>query len=738
MRNLKAIAAVLSLAVALCPAPAAEKTRSWRQISGADFAKGDADRIAVGSDGVLTLAPRIVELFATPDAYLGAIATDSKSNIFVSGGPDARVFRIPADVGGESAGEIFFEADAVDIRALAFDANDNLYAAVSPEAKVYRIAPDGEAGVIYAPDCNYIWAMAFDSQQRLYLATGDKGEIHRIDVDGEGGVYFETGETHVRSLAIDEDDNLIVGTDPGGLLMRIADRGESPAQGFVLYQSPRAEITAIVHGRDGVVYAAGVGDRTPPGRRTTRSAPTVRQAAPPTQNPSAAARQPTSAIQSTRTTPAALLSRVVGGSSIYAIAPDGEPRKIWDSPQAIVYSLGLDAGGRLLAGTGDAGRLMRIDSDTRSTILTTRDSKQITALASSNGRIVAASSNAGTVFAVGPELADEGVFESEVHDATGFSRFGRVEWKGAGDVALYVRSGNLKSPERNWSAWHAAPAPDGGVTGVPGARFVQWKAALRAKNGAAPELRSTTLYYQPKNSAPRVAAVETTPPHYRFPIRPPNARSANITLPPLGANPSGSRPSPTSRPTLQSMAPARGHIGVRWNAEDANKDTLRARLEIQGETESTWILIEEKIEAAHHSWDSTSFADGWYRARVTVSDELSNPGPEALSGSKISEPFLIDNSAPVVTQFAASVADGRLRIAFSAKDAASKIAAAEYSLNGGDWKLLAPVNGLYDASELDFDFDAGPAAAGQHVAAVRVRDSQGNLTAAKTAVVSED
>ncbi len=733
MSKLPAIAAALGFAVAVCPSPAADKTRSWRQTSGADFAKGDAERVAVGSNGVLTLAPRIVELFAAPDTYLGAIATDSKGNIFVSGGPDARIFRLPAD-GGQAESEPFFEADAVDIRALAFDANDNLYAAVSPEARVYRIAPDGEAGVIYDPGCDYIWAMAFDSQQRLYLASGDKGEIHRIDVDGEGGVYFETGETHVRSLSIDEDDNLIVGADPGGLLMRIEDRGEAPPQGFVLYQSPRAEITAIVRGRDGVVYAAGVGDRTQPGRRTTRTAPTVRPA--PTQNPATAARQQTSAIQSARATPAALLSRVVGGSSIYAIAPDGEPRKIWDSPQTIVYALGLDAAGRLVAGTGDAGRLIRIDGDTLSTILTTRDAKQITALASSNGRLIAASSNAGTVFAVGPELADEGVFESEVHDAAGFSRFGRIEWKGAGDVALYVRSGNLKSPARNWSAWRAAPAADGGVTGVPGARFVQWKAVLRAQDGGAPELRSATLYYQPKNSAPRVTAVEATPPHYRFPTRPPNARPANITLPPLGVDPSRSRPSPTGRQSPQPMMPARGHIGVRWNAEDANSDKLQARLEIQGEAETTWLLIEEKIEAAHHSWDSTSFADGWYRARVTVSDELSNPGPEAMSGSKISEPFLIDNSAPVITQFAASNAGGRLRITFSAKDAASKIAAAEYSLNGGDWKLLSPVNGLYDASELDFDFDAGPAAAGRHAAAVRVRDSQGNLAAAKTAVAA--
>ena len=243
-----------------------------------------------------------------------------------------------------------------------------------PAAKVYRIAPDGESRVIYEPGCDYIWALAFDSRQRLYLATGDRGEIHRISTDGAGGPYFETGETHVRSLAIDEDDNLIAGTDPGGLLMRIVDRGAAPPQGFVLYQSPRAEITAIVRGRDGIVYASGVGDRAPAGRRTTRSAPTVRQAPPPTQTPAGAVRQQTSVIQSTRADPR---------------GPARARRRRQQylrhrARRRTAENLGLAANHRLppWAWTpraaswrepGDAGRLMRIDSDTLSTILTTRD-----------------------------------------------------------------------------------------------------------------------------------------------------------------------------------------------------------------------------------------------------------------------------------------------------------------------------------------------------------------------------
>ncbi len=720
---------VLGLALAVCPALLSEKTRTWHQTSGADFEKGTAEGVAISSDGTLSLAPKIAELYESPAAYLGAIATDSKGNVYVSGGPDARVYRIPA---AGDAGELFFEADAVDIRALAFDADDNLYAAVSPEAKVYKVTPDGESEEIYEPGGDYVWAMAFDSQNRLYLATGDKGEIHRISTEGDGSLFFETNETHVRSLLVDGNDDLIVGTDPSGLVMRVSIGDRSEPEGFVLYQSSRAEITAVVRGEDGTIYAAGVGNRTTrPARRTPTPAATPRPAARTAPAGGTTTQQQSTTPAPTRTAPAALLARVIGGSTIYAIAPDGEPREIWSSGQTIVYSLTVDSAGRLLAGTGDKGRLIRVDSAARSTILTTRASKQITALALSGQRIIAATSNIGSVFAVGPELEEEGVFESQIHDASRFSKFGRIEWKGAA-ASVLVRSGNLNSPERNWSDWSAASDANAGVAGIPGARFAQWKAVLRAEGDTAPELRSATLYYQPKNSAPRISAVAATPPNYRFPPRTATARTVNITLRPLGSDTTAGRSSTTRQ--VESMMPAPGHIGVRWKAEDPNSDDLSARLEIQGESETTWIVLEKEITGSHHSWDSTAFADGWYRARATVTDQPSNPGPDAMSDSMTSEPFLIDNSAPTVTQLAASIGNERVRASFTAADIASKIAEAEYSLNGDDWKLLLPTSGLFDSPQAEFEFDAGPAGAGQHVVAVRVRDSQGNVAVTKTTV----
>src|ERR1039457_3714617 len=86
----------------------------------------------------------------------------------------------------------------------------------------------------------YLWALAQDSKGNLYAGGGNGAKLYRIPPDGKGRVFFKSDETHVRSMTIDASDNAIVGTDPGGLVVRVSAAGE----GFVLYQTPKREVTA--------------------------------------------------------------------------------------------------------------------------------------------------------------------------------------------------------------------------------------------------------------------------------------------------------------------------------------------------------------------------------------------------------------------------------------------------------------------------------------------------------------
>ena len=66
-------------------------------------------------------------------------------------------------------------------------------------------------------------------------------------------------------------------------------------------------------------------------------------------------------------------------------------------------------------------------------------------------------------------------------------------------------------------------------------------------------------------------------------------------------------------------------------------------------------------------------------------------------------------------------------------DALNNIAKAEYSLDGGEWKVAAPVTRLSDAQELDYELNLD-AAGGEHTIAVRVEDEYGNQAVEKTVV----
>ena len=708
----------------LCPSfGGAQQTKTWEQTSFADFEKGTADRVSMRSDGVLEPAPRLTDLHEAPESYLWDVVVAPSGAIFAAAGPEAAVLKI--DPLGQAS--TFFETEAIEVHALALDAEGFLYAASSPEAKIHRIAPDGTSTLYYDPQAVYVWDMAFGPDGALYVATGDEGKVHRVTGEGQGEIYFDTGEAHVRSLAFDSQGRLVVGTDPGGLIMRITESGGS-AQGFVLYQTSKKEVTSIAAGADGSIYAAGVGNRISAVPTTTRTVtPTTSTQSSTQQSGSPHTGQTTQPAPQRAPSASTVALRVQGGSEVVRIAPDGEPREMWSDPEAIVYALGFDADDRLLIGTGDKGRLYRLEPNNRYSLVLAAPSNQITAIAAApDDAVVLAASNIGKLHRLGPETEAEGVFESDVFDAELFTHWGALEADSEGSVALALRSGNLDRPARTWSAWSESGE-------APSSRFAQWKATFSSAGDAPPRLDAARLYYRPANRKPRIEALELTPPNFRFPPRRTTVSPRTVTLPALGAG-AGSRRvvRPQQPPQTLTQAPAR--MGLRWSADDVNDDTLLAKVEIQGLGESSWILLEDEIGDSEYDFDSAAFADGRYRLRVTVSDIASNTDAEALEDSRLSEPFLIDNSAPAVAGLSAVREGDALVIRFKASDAASKIERAEYSINGGDWRPALPASGLFDAQELAFDFTAEGTDAAQHVVAVRVFDARDNTAAAKTVV----
>ena len=360
------------------------------------------------------------------------------------------------------------EFDALEIHAIAIDSKDRVYVATAPDGKIYRVSPNGKTEEFNDPKQKYIWSMLCDPAGNLYVATGDQGQVHKVTPDGKGQVFFKTDETHARSMALDHDGNLIVGTDPGGLVIRVSPKGE----GFVLYQMPKREVTAIAIGPKNEIYAAALGSKTAP---PVVVAPSV--ATPPPGAPRLVGQAAPQTIANVVTIP--------GGSVVYRLTAQQAPEKLWTGAQDLVYALALDANGHLLIGSGNKGNLYRVETRSLYSTLVSFPVAQVTGLVpGSDGTLYAATGNVGKVFRVGPGIEPEGTIESDVFDTGGFSLWGRLTAAGdlnGGAIALSARSGNLDRPQQNWSPWSSPlTGPEGGQIAAPSARFIQWKATLKA------------------------------------------------------------------------------------------------------------------------------------------------------------------------------------------------------------------------------------------------------------------
>ena len=755
----------------------ADGTKTCEQSKFDELTKGTATGVAIRSAGGLELAPAFKLLYATPSTYIWAVAADDAGNVYAATGSPARVYRITPD--GKAS--IIFEPQELQVQALAVGPGGVIYAATAPDGKVYKIEqragekaeqpkaegkksekdaakdsakdarkdaskdarkdaakpaldPDWSSSVYFAPGTKYIWDLALDKAGNLYLATGDHGEIYKVTAKAEHTLFFKSDDTHIRVLALDAQGNLIAGTDGSGLVYRISPAGE----GFVLYSAPKKEITALALDREGNIYAAGVGEKKPTGAVPPVSGVTP-IIIPPTNVPVTAAPQ-TPVIN---VTPVPNLmptgpfpfpgGAAMGGSDIYRIATDGSPSRVWTSHEDIVYALAFDAQNRLLAGTGNRGHIFAITALDEFSDLLKTPASQVTGFAKSpGGGLYAASSNLGKVFVLAPGPETEGSYESDVFDAKIFSRWGRVEFRGAGNVELLARSGNVDNPDRNWSPWKKVDLARDAELGAPPARYAQWKAVLRTGN-TKPAVESVTLNYLPKNVAPEIEEVTV------------QVGTRYQPLPKMPASPVSGEGSALPVPHFEAPVSSvhdRDAIGVKWNAHDDNDDELVYSVYYRGDGETRWLLLKDKLTEKAYSFDASLLPDGGYTVKVVASDAPSHSPGEALTAEKISRRFEVDTTPPRIENLTASVESSQnqggaqIHVRFRAEDGFSIIKRAEFSVDAGEWKYVEPVGQLSDARVEDYDFkvalDAGKDAATEHVVVVRVYDKYENMGAAKT------
>lgn len=680
------------------------QVKSFQAQSQAAFLTGTLEGVSVDSLGRIELAPRVERVASLAEPFLLAAAAHPDGWV-VGTGNAGKVLKI------DRKGTVteLFAAPEPEVFAVWADPDGTVYAGTSPRGKVYRISPDKGPGksakgeVFFDPGETYIWALARSSDGGLLVGTGTQGKLFRVDAKGKGEVLYDSDDTHVRTLEPLPGGDALAGTAGEGLILRVSRDGKART----LYDAQGPEVVSLTAGSEGTFYAAVIASEAslvdPVAKDPAAAAPPAGAAKP------AAEGQPQVSVTVEQIEPAPAAGRRTAAtgsprSEVLSISPAGIVESLWSFAEDTVYDL-LWQNGRLWVATGLEGKLYRW-ADQQMILEKDVDERQIVAVLPGDAGPVFATTNATALFRVTAGMERSGTYTSPSLDTEQGARFGTFSWLGdippQGAIRFSFRSGVSAEPDRTWSAWtEPREGREIPLAGLPRGRFVQFRAELRAGDGASPRIYETELSYRQENLSPKIGGLAAlgpgqilvpanfNPSNQVYEPAHPNREGIFTSLTPAGDDEGGGRSK-----VLWKL----GYQTLRWSATDPNQDELVYDLSFRpaasdGAKEGGWLKVVDELKGDHYSFDALSLPDGIYRFRLRASDLPSNDPESVLVAERVSDPVVIDHAPPkrVKTE---KDGDGGLRV--TVQDAASPLREALFSVNAGEWKPVRAADGLLD------------------------------------------
>ena len=721
----------LLVAILVLGAAWAATPQKWTFRSYDEFLRGRFDGVSLTAEGVLSLAPREDKIDGpTEEFYLSFLVT-LDGTTFVGTGHSGRIFRL----GKDGKGELYYQAQEMDVTSLAVDPRGALYAGTSPNGKIYKITGKSQGAVFFDPAEKYIWDMMFDGTGNLLAAVGETGGIYEIGPQGQGRMVFKAEENHILCLRRDRAGNIIAGSGGGGSVYRIAPGGRAQ----ILFETPYEEVRALAVDAEGNVLAAAGGTSKSKKEDLTTSVPVAAGGTEVSVSVSAAApagtAAPAAASAPARTPGAAApVSREPG--ALYRIESDGTARKLWSSADEMIYDLVWNEGDRrILFGTGPKGRLYALDRDEKLSLVLQKNSEQVFRLAPADSRLYVLANNPPQLTVVYPEQRAAGEFLTPVLDARLPASWGRVSWDGTvpqgAVIQVLSRSGNTGEPGPAWSDWSPPyQKADGEAVLSPKGRYLQLKVLLKTTSGrTTPTLAKLNAFYLQSNAAPVITRLDLLGPN-------------EVLLKPIDQDeiiwgqerrmmeaPSGRRDE--VKFSMAKRVERRGFQTVVWDADDENGDALTYAIWIKADGDRDWRLLEDRWSDVLYSFSTTHWPDGIYTLKIAASDAPSNPPGEEKKGEKTSPPFIIDNTPPVIKNLKVEKADGALLVTFQAEDQFSPIKDARVLLRPGEWRVIQPEDGICDSRTESFKVRVPLPPGSDNVLTIQVRDAVGNAAAAR-------
>lgn len=661
--------ALVFVALGLARDASAVGTRTFDLDTLEEFSGGDLHGVAVSSDGAVRTGWTLGDVpLADASGSFSTLAL-ADGSVLVGTSPDGKVFKVAGD-----KATLFAETHSLAVTSMVEGAGGVVFAATIPEGKIFKLS-QGKAEVLATlPDVSHVWALAWDkSKSALFAAVGPDGRVMRVTLDGKSSVFFHSDQPNMVSLAVADNGDVYAGASGKARLFKIT----GPGRATVVAELPGNEVKSVAVAKGGVVYAISNEYGEPP--EAPKRGANGRGVAGPT---STSHPKP-------------------GKGTLTRFDAQGRPEKMMHDDAFHYTALSIDDAGKPYVGTGAEGRVYTVDDTHVVTLVADTDEAQVGAIGFAKSGPFLATTDGATFHRVLAQGGADAIWTSKVFDAGLRAKFGQLSWRATGALELSTRTGNTATPDATWSGWSNGVTQTASISSPP-ARFIQVRA--RWSRDAKAVLSEVMLPFVTDNVRPVVLAVDAEP------------KSGGAKGTKEGLQASGGEP-----PKHDSV------MKLSWKVDNPDQDSLRYRVDFRREGQNVWrdaLKPGEVLTKNEYEWDTLALPEGKYRVRVEASDEPANPPNDVQRHALESEPVLVDNTPPVVTEL--TIAGRKLHV--RAQDGLGPIARVEFAVDGKlDWRPLAPNDGVFDSADEKIDADVGALVpAGPHIVAVRAYDAAGN------------
>ena len=694
-----------------------------RHSEATELLKGQTSNVVIDSEGTIKLArhadPIDLGSLLEETWTINCLAADSKGNIFIGTSPNGKIIKYSNDKATVLYDPLSNDKDRADsnfdkfinehVFAMTIDAGGRLLAAVSGDnCRLIRFEKTKSEILFQPEDTYYILSIAIDQVGNIFLGTGPKGKIFRLDPFGKNPTLVYTcRDDNILSLAVDNDGFVYAGSDKRGLVYKI---DQTTNKASVLYDSSQKEITSLMFDTDNNLYAAATSALADTNKQRFSEISKKASAGRPDSKGSDSPSE-TNTTKSLKT-PNAKPEKQKNNkqpdhpergqspgspSYVYKIDPQGFVTEIF-SESAVFFAL-TQENNSLLLGTGNSAELFAINLETESKSIAYQDqaAAQITAITVQNDKVFLCTANPAKLIELSTALSNEGIYTSEPIDASQPAKWGKLQLNAdipsGCSITLAARSGNVNDPnDPTFSDWTDDVEIDSAIQlTCPIGRYCQYRLTLKTDDASlTPVIREVAIPCVVPNLSPKITDIDT------------------------------SLIKDNSDP---------GQISIEYKALDTNDDKLTYTIELRKLGRQRWITVKDDYTQDSYTWDSKTVEDGEYELRITADDKLSNTPSTKLTAVRISDPFIVDNSAPDIATQQILINDNTATLKLTISDWLTIIGNVSYTVDSDDhWTSTIPDDFVYDTTTEDFTIVASDLDPGEHIIAVRIKDDIGNKT----------